>query len=81
MDEFLKVVYNEHISEPEIGDKSYDEFFKPFFDRLKEIVSPQIYNELNDLFTGCCIENTTYYGIEGMKLAIAIMEKKYVPRI
>ena len=81
MDEFLKIIYNEHIAEPEIGDKSYEEFYKPFFDRLREIVSPKIYDELDNIFTGCNIDNTMYYGVEGMKLAILIMEKKYVPKI
>ena len=81
MDEFLKVVYNEHIAEPEIGNKTYDDFFKPFLDRLHEIVSPKLYEELESLFTGCSIENTMYYGVEGMKLAISIMEKKYAPRV
>lgn len=81
MDEFLKVVYNEHIAKPEIGNKTYEEFYKPFFDRLQELVSPKLFEELDELFTGCSVENTMYYGVEGMKLAISIMEKRYVPQI
>ena len=81
MDEFLKVVYNEHIAKPEIGNKTYDDFFKPFLDRLQEIVSPKLYEELESLFTGCSIENTMYYGVEGMKLAIGIMDGTYIPTV
>lgn len=81
MDEFLKVVYNAHVETYGISDKSYDELYKPFLNRLKEIVSQKLYEELEELFTGCTIENNIYYGVEGMKLAMSIMEKKYIPQI
>ena len=81
MDEFLKVVYNAHIETYGISDKSYDELCKPFLDRLKDIVSPKIYEELEELFIQCNIDNILYFGVAGMKLAMDIIEKRYVPQI
>lgn len=81
MDEFLRIIYDVHMQEPERGNKCYDDFFKPFFERLGQLVSPQLYNELDELFTECAIFNNNYYGVEGMKLAIDVMEKKYLQRV
>lgn len=81
MDDFLQVVFNAHVETYGISDKTYETFCKPFLDRLKEIVSPKLYEELEELFISCNAENTLYYGVEGMKLATDIMGKNYIPKI
>ena len=63
---------------PKKGDK-YIEFFKPFLEKLKATVSEELYNQFEEIFTTCVVENNKYYAVEGMKLAIGIMDGSYIP--
>lgn len=81
MDEFLRIVYEGHTSQIEVGNKCYDVFFKPFFNRLHELVNDKVFEELDELFTICAIDNNSYYGVEGMKIAIQIQNNTYVAPI
>lgn len=78
MDEFLKIVFEAHVEQSDVADKSYNEFCKPFLYRLQELVSEKLFTELEELFTRCNIDNINFYGVEGMKIAIDILEKKYI---
>ena len=69
MDQFLKVIYLNYMEEKDMGDDFF-EYFKEF-----------TYKDFIDVFTDCAVENNEHYFIEGMKLAINIMNKKYVPTI
>lgn len=78
MDKFLEIVYSNQIADTKKGDK-YSEFFKPFMEKLKSTVSEELYNQFDEIFTNCVIENNQYYAVEGMKLAIGIIDGSYIP--
>lgn len=78
MDNFLEVIYASQISNSKKGDR-YDDFFKPFFGRMKELMSERLYDEMEEIFIACVSQNNSYYAVEGMKLAIGIMDGTYVP--
>ena len=78
MDKFLEIVYFNQFSSGKYGDK-FEEFFKPFMDKLKATVSGELYRDFEDLFATCAVENNNFYAVEGMKLAISIMDGSYIP--
>lgn len=78
MDKFLEIIYANQI-EGETGDK-YMEFFAPFLDSLKKIVSEEIYNDLMEKFYLCALESNGYYSVQGMKLAIGVIDGTYSVR-
>ena len=78
MDKFLEIVYSNQIADTNKGDK-YSEFFKPFLDKLKATVSEELYDQFEEIFTTCVVENNKYYAVEGMKLAIGIMDGSDIP--
>lgn len=78
MDKFLEVVYLNQLSDTPKGER-YEEFFLPLMSKLKSLVSEEVYNELVLLFTDCITDNNRYYAVEGMKLAIGIMDGTYIP--
>lgn len=81
MDKFLEVVFDTQITgDFDKGDKCLD-FFQPFLDEIKEIVNEKVYERLEEIFINCASENDRYYAVEGMKLAIGIMDGSYIPRI
>lgn len=80
MDEFLKVIYLNYMEEKDMGDDFF-EYFKEFTDKMHDTFSESAYKDFIDVFTDCAVENNEHYFIEGMKLAINIMNKKYVPTI
>ena len=78
MDKFLEIVYSNQIAGTKKGDK-YIEFFKPFLEKLKATVSEELYNQFEEIFANCAVENNQYYAVEEMKLAIGIMDGSYIP--
>lgn len=80
MDKFLEIVYESQIEAYEIGDK-YIEIFEPFMNRLNELVSNALYNELDELFNECMAANNSFYAVAGMKLAIGIQDGTFVPLV
>lgn len=78
MDKFLDIVYTNQISDSKDGDMYY-EFFRPLLDKLKDLVSEKVYNELEEMFNNCAAENNRFYAIAGMKLAIGVMDGTYIP--
>lgn len=80
MDEFLKVIYLNYTEEKDMVDDFF-EYFKEFTDKMHDTFSESTYKDFIDVFTDCAVENNEHYFIEGMKLAINIMNKKYVPTI
>lgn len=80
MDKFLEIVYSNQFADSEKGEM-YEEFYKPFMDNIKKIVSDEIYSELEELFNDCSTINNRFYAVEGMKLAIGIMDGTYIPTI
>ena len=45
------------------------------------IVSESVYDELHELLIDCTTDNNRFYAVEGMKLAIGIMDGTYVPKV
>lgn len=80
MAEFLKVIYLNYMEEKNMADDFF-EYFKEFTDKMHDTFSESAYKDFIDVFTDCAVENNEHYFIEGMKLAINIMNKKYVPTI
>ena len=78
MDKFLEIVYSNQIADGENGDK-FSEFFSSFFEKLKATVSEELYNQFEEIFANCAVENNQYYAVEGMKLAIGIIDGSYIP--
>ena len=56
-------------------------FFEPLMKKLKGIVSESVYDELLGLLIDCTTDRNRFYAVEGMKLAIGIMDGTYVPKI
>lgn len=56
-------------------------FFEPLMERLKGIVSESVYDELLELLIDCTTDSNRFYAVEGMKLAIGIMDGTYVPKV
>lgn len=80
MDKFLDVIYLSQLEDTETADK-FEEIFSPMLERLKELLSEKLFEEIEELFTDCCVENNRFYAIEGMKLAIDIMDGNYTTRV
>lgn len=80
MNKFLEIVYASQIADEE-QDGKWREFFEPLTERLKGIVSESVYDELLELLIDCTTESNRFYAVEGMKLAIGIMDGTYVPKI
>jgi len=75
MDKFLEILCSNQLQ----NDNACDDFFKPFENSLREIVRENLFDELMELFTDCMAKNNDHYALEGMKLAIGILEGTYVP--
>lgn len=80
MNKFLEIVYASQIADEEQSGK-WREFFEPLTERLKGIVSESVYDELLELLIDCTTDSNRFYAVEGMKLAIGIMDGTYVPKI
>lgn len=80
MNKFLEIVYASQIADEEQCGK-WREFFEPLMERLKGIVSESVYDELLELLIDCTTDSNRFYAVEGMKLAIGIMDGTYVPKI
>lgn len=80
MDEFLKVIYRNYASESELQD-AFIGYFEELTEKIGKTVSTDLSEDFQEILIACAIENNEHYFVEGMKLAIAIMEKKYIPQI
>lgn len=78
MDEFLKIVGMNHIINSGEFESYRPEMIK-FMERLREFVSDKVYDELENILSEAITETNDYAFVEGMKVAIAITEKKYRP--
>ena len=78
MDEFLRIVGMNHI----INSGTFEAYLPEtlaLMEKLKKIVSDEVYGELEDLINDAINATNDYAFVEGMKVAIAITEKKYKP--
>lgn len=80
MDKFLDIVYTNQLADGKKGDE-FIKTFAPFLEKLKDLLSEKLYEEIEELFTDCCSQNNRFYAVEGMKLAIEIMEGTYIPKV
>ena len=80
MDKFLEIVYSNQLADSEKGDE-FIKMFATFMDKLKGLLSESVYEELEESFIDCCVQNNRFYAVEGMKLAIGIMDGSYIPTV
>lgn len=80
MDKFLEVVYSNQLANSDKGDK-FEEFFEPLMDKLKATVSKELYEDFYDVFLTCVVNNNRFYSVEGMKLAIGILDGTFIPKV
>ncbi len=80
MDEFLKVIYRNYASESGLQDAFLD-YFEKLTEKINKTVSSDISVDFFETLVDCAVDNNERYFVEGMKLAISIMEKKYIPKI
>lgn len=78
MNKFLEIIYMNQIMD-EDWDKCEENFAK-FKNRLKEIVSNEVFEELDELLTDCITENNAMYAVDGMKLAIGVLDGAFIPK-
>ena len=75
MDKFLELSFINHIRN---NDKIADKFFvtlEPIMDEFRKYVSKEIADEIEDkLFLDLATEAFEYAGVEGMKLAIGVID-------
>ena len=81
MDEFLKIVGMNHMS----NNKGFNDVMNYHTDNIKdglsEVMSQKLFTEFESGFDDEIVELTEFAFVEGMKVAIAILEKKYNPII
>ena len=80
MEKFLEIIYASQLSDSEKGD-TYLEFFKPILETLKKTLRKELYDEIFEEFIDCSTECNRFYAVEGMKLAIGIMNGTYIPKV
>lgn len=80
MDKFLRIVYANQLADSEKGEM-FQTHFEPLMSRLQELVSPKIFDELEELWAECAVLSSEFYAVEGMKLAIGIMDGTYIPTV
>jgi hypothetical protein len=78
MEKFLEIVYSNQLADSEKGDE-YIKIFAPLMEKLKDTLSEKLYDEVEELFTDCGANASRFYAVEGMKLAIGIMNGTYIP--
>lgn len=60
------------------GDE-YEKIFEPALNKLRDLLSNKMFDEFEEIFIECAVECNKFYAVEGMKLAIGIMDGSYVP--
>lgn len=80
MDEFLKVIYRNYASENGLQD-AFLGYFEKLTKKINKTVSTDLSEDFFETLVDCAVYNNERYFVEGMKLAISIIEKKYVPKI
>lgn len=78
MDEFLRIVAMNHICNDYEFPGKTEEIMKLFEDKLKDILSEKLYDELHEDFLDMAIKLMEITFVEGMKTAIQIKDNKYV---
>lgn len=73
MDKFLELSFRNHISE---NDKVIDYFytmFEPMLDEMRKYLNKEIADDIENQFVLLATEAFVYSGVEGMKLAIGVI--------
>lgn len=79
MDEFIKIVCSSQLDN-ETGN-AFVEYFSPLTEKLKGLLSENLYSEFEELLFSCCAKNNDFYMTEGAKFAIEIMKGSYIPKV
>ena len=74
MEKFLEVVY---INQLQNESEEFLNTFAPLLQKLQGILNEKIYEEILEIFIDCATENNRFYAVEGMKLAIGIINGTY----
>lgn len=73
MDKFLELSFRNHISE---NDKVIDYFytmFEPMLDEMRKYLNKELADDIENQFVLLATEAFVYSGVEGMKLAIGVI--------
>lgn len=81
MDEFLKIIYRNYAEEQGLCEKYFKDFVKEPLDISKKYLNSDLSEDIENAMMDSFCETAEIFFVEGMKLAIEIMEKKYVPII
>ncbi len=74
MDKFLELSFRNHIRN---NDELSDKFFKklePILDEMRKYLSKEIADDLEDSFCELATDAMEFAGVEGMKLAIGVID-------
>ena len=81
MDKFLEIVFLNYTDGEEEVKERYMEIFNPLLERIREQVSEKIYESLVETLIDCANASNIFYAVEGLKLAIGVMNGTYTPTI
>lgn len=81
MDKFLEIVFMDYAENNEEINNAFEEQFQPILSHIKELVSENIYLDIEEILVNCAVVSTRFYAVEGMKLALDVMNGKYVPKM
>ena len=82
IDRFLEIMYDNQRVEQDIEiNVVCSEIVEQFENELKKYVSKEVYDKLENLLLGCYAEICTKRAVDGMKMAICILDGTYKPFI
>lgn len=79
MNKFLEIVYVSQM-EGEF-EKVYDENFAPVLERLQQLLSNSLYEEVSEILFDCSMEFGKAHATKGMEIAIGVMDGSYIPKM
>jgi hypothetical protein len=77
MDKFLDLAFSTQILDTE----DFETYFEPFLTKLKGLLSDEMYGEFEEELNDCVTDCVHHFGVQGMKLAIGIIDGSYIPTI
>jgi hypothetical protein len=75
MEKFLELAYMTQIMDME----SNEQYFEPLTAKMREVLSEDVCKDLEEVLWDCACECVRHFGLQGMKLAIGIIDGTYTP--
>lgn len=77
LDKFLEITFASQVTQTAEYDNTLWELINAFRDKLDKYLSSDIAADLQEEFTDALCQMAEYSGVEGMKLAIGILDGSY----